>query len=145
MCSTKEILHNSFVLKKAYDAIWDDAAEKYSLTRAEIDVLSFLAGSTDLDTARDIVEYRQIAKSHVSKAVENLTNRGYIRGEHDANDRRIIHLCLTDDAGDAVRDIQSAQCAFAKALLEGCTQEELALFAKVAGRIAENAEKMLNE
>ena len=57
MSETREILHNAFVLKKAYDSIWDDISEKFDLTRAEIDVIAFLTNNPKLDTASSVVEY----------------------------------------------------------------------------------------
>ena len=72
MNRTGQILHSSYAIKKAYDGLWDKIQETYALTRVEIDVLSFLANNPDCDTASCIVEYRKIAKSHVSGAVESL-------------------------------------------------------------------------
>ena len=43
MYSSKGILHNSFVVKKAYNALWDDLMAQFDLTRVEIDVLAFIA------------------------------------------------------------------------------------------------------
>ena len=112
MSETREILHNAFVLKKAYDSIWDDISEKFALTRAEIDVIAFLANNPKLDTASSVVEYRMIAKSHVSKAVEHLISRGFVVGNKDSKDRRQVHLVLTDKAKEAVHEIdhRSADC-----------------------------------
>ena len=109
MSETREILHNAFVLKKAYDSIWDDISEKFDLTRAEIDVIAFLANNPKLDTASSVVEYRMIAKSHVSKAVEHLISRGFVVGNKDSKDRRQVHLVLTDEAKEAVREIAARQ------------------------------------
>lgn len=145
MFDTKGILHNVFVFKKAYDVLWNTISEKYGLTRAEIDVLAFLANHPELNTARDIVQFRQIAKSHVSKAVDNLITRGLLRGEQAADDRRCIRLLPTASAGEILEAIRESQCAFAKSLLADFTEEELRQFESMNMRICENAEKMLYE
>lgn len=143
MFDTRGILHNSFVIKKAYDSLWDSVCETFGLTRAEIDVIAFLAHNPDFDTARDIVDYRMIAKSHVSKAVDSLMDRGYVTRTQDEHDRRCIHLTLTEQASEAVHAILTRQEEFARALEEGFTQEEMEQFSAIAERIAKNAEKVM--
>ena len=145
MNRTTQILHSSFAIKKAYDSIWDGIQEKYSLTRVEIDVLSFLANNPDCDTARSIVEYRMIAKSHVSGAAESLLARGWITREQDTRDRRCIHLKLTDDAAEAVAEITLRQREFAAAIRDGITDEEMAVFGKMLEKLTANARKMTEE
>ena len=143
MLDTRGILHHSFVIKKAYDSLWDGICAKFALTRAEIDVIAFLAHNPDFDTASDIVDYRMIAKSHVSKAVDSLMERRFVTRTQDEHDRRCIHLALTEAAREAVSAILTRQEEFTRALEEGFTQEELDRFGSMAERIAENAEKTL--
>lgn len=145
MNRTIQILHSVFVIKKAYDAVWDEIQEKYSLTRAEIDVIAYLANNPDCDTASSIVEFRKIAKSHVSKAVEALMERGWITREHDRQDRRCIHLMLTDEAGAAADEIIARQHEFSAAIREGITEEELAVYTRMIEKLTENARKMTEE
>lgn len=143
MQAIKGILHNAFVMKKAYDTLWDEIMDRYELTRAEIDVIAFLAVNPEKNTAHEIVEYRMIAKSHVSKAVDSLLARGLLTREKDQNDRRCMHLTLTEPAAEIVREIEAKQNEFSAKLIEGLTETELTAFTKMTARIAENAEKMI--
>lgn len=143
MYSEKGILHHSFVVKKAYDTLWDDIMEQFSLTRAEIDVLAFLANNPEKNTAHDIAEYRMIAKSHVSKAVDNLLEQGLLVREKDKLDRRCMHLIPTQAAGNVISEIQAKQLEFKKKLTEGFTEDELLFFSKIISRFADNASKLL--
>ncbi len=145
MSETREILHNAFVLKKAYDSIWDDISDKFDLTRAEIDVLSFLYNNPKLDTASSIVEYRMIAKSHVSKAVEHLMARGFLIGSKNEKDRRQVHLVVTDSAKEAVHEIVNRQKEFVKLLTDGITEEEFKLFKKISGKLICNIETDISD
>ncbi|MBQ8368592.1 MAG: MarR family transcriptional regulator [Clostridia bacterium] len=145
MNRTIQILHSVFVIKKAYDAMWDEIQEKYSLTRAEIDVIAFLSNNPDCDTASSIVEFRKIAKSHVSKAVDSLMERNWITRAQDQKDRRCIHLKLTDEAECAAHEILARQREFSGAIREGITEEELAVYAQMIEKITENARKMTEE
>jgi len=130
MYSEKGILHNSFVIKKAYDTLWDDIMEQFCLTRAEIDVLAFLSDNPEKNTAHDIVEYRLIAKSHVSKAVDNLLERGFLVREQDTLDRRRMHLLPTRAAEDIITAIRSRRLEFTQKLTTGFTEDELLFFQK---------------
>jgi len=143
MYSEKGILHNSFVVKKAYDTLWDDIMGQFSLTRAEIDVLAFISNNPYKNTAHDIVEYRMIAKSHVSKAVDNLLERGLLMREKDKLDRRCMHLIPTQAAENIIAAIQSQQLEFTKKLTVGFTEDELLFFSKIIMRFADNAAKMM--
>ena len=145
MSETREILHNAFVLKKAYDSIWDDISEKFALTRAEIDVIAFLANNPKLDTASSVVEYRMIAKSHVSKAVEHLISRGFVVGNKDSKDRRQVHLVLTDEAKEPVHEIAARQKEFVRRVNDGITDEEFKMFKKISEKIIKNIEATASE
>lgn len=145
MSEKREILHNAFVIKKAYDSLWDDISEKYKLTRAEIDVIGFLANNPNLDTARNVVEYRMIAKSHVSKAVEQLIERGFLMSSKDSKDRRQIHLMLTDAAKSAVEDIIQRQITFTEKMISGISEEERRMYIKISEKIAQNASGIMED
>ncbi len=145
MAETPEILHTAFVIKKAYDSVWDDISEKFSLTRAEIDVLAFIANNPLLNTASNVVDYRMIAKSHVSKAVEHLMERGYVVGNKDQKDRRQVHLALTETADEVVREITKRQHEFKKMMCDGITEEEFRMFKKVAEKIVKNSGLLIND
>lgn len=145
MSEKREILHSAFVIKKAYDSLWDDISEKYRLTRAEIDVIGFLANNPKLDTASNVVEYRMIAKSHVSKAVEQLVERGFLMSSKDTKDRRQIHLMLTEEAKAAVEDIIRRQMKFAEQITNGISEEERRMYVKISEKIAQNASGIMED
>lgn len=141
MHSMKVILHNCFVIKKAYDSLWDQIMERFELTRAEIDVLAFISANPELNTAHEVVEYRMIAKSHVSKAVDHLIEIGFLMREQDKNDRRCIHLNITDKAKEAVAAIREKQLEFSGRLVEGFSERELEMIRETTTKVAKNAEE----
>ena len=91
------------------------------------------------------MEFRKIAKSHVSKAVDSLMERNWITRAQDQKDRRCIHLKLTDEAECAAHEILARQREFSGAIREGITEEELAVYAQMIEKITENARKMTEE
>ena len=46
----------------------------------EASIICFLKNNPQLDTAADIVEYKMLAKSHVSQAVESLIQKSMLAG-----------------------------------------------------------------
>ena len=59
-------------LRKLYCGLFTSMLESWGLTQLEADILLFLANNPEYDTARDIVEVRHLAKSHVSAGIEAL-------------------------------------------------------------------------
>ena len=108
-------------------------------------VLLFLANHPQLDTARDVTVYRGITKSQVSAAVDFLVERGIIRRRTDPEDRRVIHLAVTETGTPLVEQARKIQDGCWQRILVGLTQEEqqqlYTLLEKVFAAGAELTEK----
>lgn len=128
-------------VRHLYDSRCKTLSTQYQLTKNEIDVLLFLANNAPLDTARDIVEYRAISKSHVCQSVERLTRRGFLTGAQDEKDRRCIHLQLQPAVMPIVRQAQQMQQDFFHTLYQGVTQDELEVVKAVFQKISDNIEE----
>ena len=59
-------------LKKSYEIMFQKASDELNLTQSEIDVLLFLSNNRQFDTASEIVRYRVMSKSMISKSVDSL-------------------------------------------------------------------------
>jgi len=126
------------LLKRMYERTLAEAAAACGLTVPEADVLSFLQENPEFDTARDVALYREVSRAYVSKAVELLAQREYIKIQQDREDRRLQHLIITDKAREAAEILRKAQYAFYGKVTTGLTQEELF---GMLGAIAKCAEK----
>ena len=80
-------------LRKLYCGLFTPMLERHGLTQLEVDILLFLANNPAYDTARDIVEKRHLAKSHVSVGVDALAARGMLDRRKREGNRKTIHLC----------------------------------------------------
>ena len=112
--------------------------QKYELTRMEFTVLMFLANNPQFDTAAQIVKYRRLTKSHVSLAVRALLERKLLIGVDGVEDRRTIHLSLTEDAQEIVDDGREMQKKFYDAVFSGFSMEELVTIGEYITRIDKN-------
>lgn len=112
--------------------------QKYELTRMEFTVLMFLANNPQFDTAAQIVKYRRLTKSHVSLAVRALLERKLLIGVDGVEDRRTIHLSLTEDAQEIVDDGREMQKKFYDAVFSGFSMEEMVTIGEYITRIDKN-------
>ncbi|MCI9578087.1 MAG: MarR family transcriptional regulator [Oscillibacter sp.] len=130
---------------KYYDRQFLPLLEKTGLTIREVHVLLFLANHPGQDTARDVTELRGMAKSQVSQAVEVLAGRGLLARRADGEDRRVVHLVITEQGAPLAREAQALQAACGRRLLEGLTEEEQAVFLDLLERVLREMEDLSAE
>lgn len=73
-----ELLETTRRTNKLHESFLRDLCETYHLTMTEASIICFLKNNPQLDTAADIVEYKMLAKSHVSQAVESLIQKSML-------------------------------------------------------------------
>ncbi len=132
------IMKYSWKIKKMYEKAFYTTAEELQLTQGEIDILLFLSNNMPLDTAKDIVQYRFISKSMVSKSVDSLIKKGYLSYKTDLADKRSIHLTLEPEVIPIVVVLQAVQRNFLSVLLNDITEEEYEITKKVLNKIDNN-------
>lgn len=125
---------------KLYDTCFASIEKAHALTANERDILLFLHNNPGLNTAADVVQYRSISKSLVSKSVESLTRRGFLQSDKGTN-RRCLHLSITPKARTAVTELSRAQQGFFAMLGEGLSEEECRVFNGVLKKMGENAQR----
>lgn len=108
-----------------YAALMQKEAKRVGLSKIELDILLFLRNNPSFDTAKDIVEYRGIAKSYVSKTLDQLKEQGLIALEEDPHDRRLQHIRLTDKSAPIAEDAKQLQEKFYKHLLKGIPEHSI--------------------
>lgn len=112
-------------MKKYYGCCIAPVMEQYHMTRAEVDIMLFLANNPEYDTAKEIIEVRGMTKSQTSSSVAALISRGYLAGSFQNGDRKTVHLMIQDAAEEMIHCGQEAQKRFQQSLEDGLTPEEL--------------------
>lgn len=130
-------------LIKLYNGLFVPVLEQYGLTQLEMDILLFLANHPPFDTARDIVEKRHLAKSHVSAGVESLVRRGLLERSRTEDNRKTIHLRLTEKAAPVIADGRSVQARYGQLLLDGFSSQEREQLFRFLARVGENVDAAL--
>jgi MarR family transcriptional regulator for hemolysin len=139
MNNSTKILASGQQMKRLYEKQFEEICRRYQITQNEVDIIIFLANNTDFDTARDIVEIRMIAKSYISKSVEYLIKKGFLVRFSDKEDRRIVHLQLTDKSIPIIDNARFKQNEFVKILFAGMNADEIEMFESLLNKIFTNA------
>lgn len=130
---------------KYYDRQFLPLLERTGLSMRELHILLFLVNHPGQDTARDVTELRGLAKSQVSQGVEVLTGRGLLARRADGEDRRVIHLDITDLGRPLAREAQAIQAACGRRLLAGLTEEERTVFLNLLEKVLEDSGQWVTE
>lgn len=128
-------------LIKLYDLYMEEIRLNYHLSHIEITIISFLHNHPGKDTAKEICDMRMLPKGNVSQGVESLIQKQLLIRNQDSNDRRKIHLSLTQRSIPIIEEIESAKSKFVKQIFNGLTKEELLLYHQINSRITENAKQ----
>ena len=130
---------------KYYDRQFLPLLERTGLSMREIHVLLFLVNHPGQDTARDVTERRGLAKSQVSQAVEVLTGMGLLARRADGEDRRIVHLDITEAGRPLAREAQAIQASCGRRLLARLSPEEEIQFLRLLETVLENGGQLMEE
>lgn len=136
-----ELVNGMRVITRYYDAQRRSACREMGISQMEFDILVFLKNNPGRDTARDIVALRRLPKSNVSQAVELLMGKGMLERRQDTEDRRRVHLSLTEAAEKIMPRLLAAQQRFWEQAFRDFSREELACFAGMYRRIVNNLEQ----
>ena len=134
---SSKILKFSWILKKGYEQSLDEVLRKHNLTRHEGNVLLFLH-NYEFNTAHAISRNSYISKSLVSLSINSLNERKYLEIKGDKKDKRTNILYITEEAKEAVADLNLAQNNFYKQLEKDISKEELELMDRVLSKLYDN-------
>lgn len=98
--------------------------KKYGMRSVELEILLFLYHSPCGDTAKDIVEEKNLSKAHISKSVDNLRAKGFVVLTEDVNDRRKRHIELTKKAKEAAKEMLEVHNDCKRIIMRYVTEEE---------------------
>ena len=137
-----DLLFSGQQYKKFQESYYSPILEKYSLNLIDVRVLLFLVEHEDYDTAKDIVRIHCLAKSYVSKSIDKLIEKGFLEGVHLKEDRRYIHLLVTQKAFPVIQAMREQRKKMLQKLFDGISDEEVLMLRRVAARISTNITEM---
>lgn len=129
-------------IRKFYEKMWRQTRKDFGLTQNEIDVLLFLKSHPDVDTAANIASYCALSRSLVCKSVETLLEQGYLTSQTDKQDRRYLHLTLTDRAMQIIKELEERNKEFWNSLLDGISKEDRNFLLQILKQMRLNLKQM---
>jgi len=144
LCEIEGII-NGQQFKRVYEKKCEPLMKKYDLRKIELDVLFFLYSYETYDTAKDIVNQKCLSKAHVSKAIENLTDKQYVMTWSDRQDRRCVHLSVTEEARPVLAELEALWHELEWCMYRNVSAEEQSMFTSVLNKIVRNINIILGE
>jgi DNA-binding MarR family transcriptional regulator len=121
------------LLRTAYDR----RIRKLGLTRAQWWVLTHLYRSNGV-TQTELAETLEIEKPTLGRLLDRLEAKGWVRREHDASDRRVWRVHLTDEVEPALNTMRTIAAELRRDALVGISVEERERFVDTLLAIKEN-------
>lgn len=144
LCEMEGII-NGQQFKRVYEKKCEPLMKKYDLRKIELEVLFFLYSYESYDTAKDIVSQKCLSKAHVSKAIENLAGRHYVMTRSDSQDRRCVHLMVTEEARPILAEMEFLWHELERCMYRNVSDHEQAMFTHVLNKIIGNINEILGE
>ena len=91
---------------------------------------------------KDIEQELNITKSVASNLVKRMVQNGLVELEVSPNDKRAKYVRLTDKSRSQMKPIKSFFDRIDRSLLDGISEEKLAVFEEVMGRLQANVDKI---
>ena len=116
---------------------YDRRIRKLGLTRAQWWVLTHLYRSNGV-TQTELAETLEIEKPTLGRLLDRLEAKGWVKREHDAADRRVWRVHLTDEVEPALRTMRAIAKELRRDALTGITAAERERFVDTLLAIKEN-------
>ena len=138
-----ECLLQGTQLQKIYNQKIEALRKEYSLRKVDIDILYFLYKSGEHNTSKDIGDLNLFSKGYISQSVSRLEEQQIIYAIKDEEDRRCMHIMLTDRAEGIVEEITALRKQMYDIILKGVTQEERDVLFRVSRKVNQNIRSAL--
>ena len=96
----------------------------------------------ELTLIKDIEQELNITKSVASNLVKRMVQNGLVELEVSPGDKRAKFVHLTEKSRSQMKQVKSFFDRIDRSLLDGISEEKLAVFEEVMGRLQANVEKM---
>jgi len=116
---------------------YDRRIRKLGLTRAQWWVLTHLYRSNGVSQT-ELAETLEIEKPSLGRLLDRLEAKGWVRREHDASDRRVWRVHLTDEVEPALRTMRKIAAELRRDALTGISAAERERFVDTLLAIKEN-------
>lgn len=129
--------------QKLYNRKIEELRKTYNLRKVDVDILYFLFKSGEHNTSKDICDLNLFNKGHISQSVGRMVRQQVIYIVQDQEDRRCMHIMLTDRAVEIVEKITALRKQMYNIILKGVTDEERHVLLQVSRKVNANVKDAL--
>jgi len=115
------------------------------LTSAEGNILLHLLTQPEVQRQEDIVEQLEITKPAVSRALDSLETKGFVRREKDSLDKRVCRVMLSNRAREFAPGIEEIYNRIFSIAAQGVNPEEVVEAVKFFGLVSQNFSRAKNQ
>lgn len=144
MKEKKNLLISLSKLSKMYRAEVKTEMSDSDFSPNELDLITFLSNN-EMDTSKEIADSLGLSKSLIARSVDSLVAKGYLETRVDEEDRRYIHLVLTEQAKPIADRLRNRRKQFIASMTEGVSQEQFAQFEQTLEKMIANVERKKEE
>ncbi|MBU3830418.1 MAG: MarR family transcriptional regulator [Candidatus Limosilactobacillus merdavium] len=101
-------------------------------------IIYILALSKEPLSQRELADKAKVKPGSLTEVLERLERDQMIKRERLAEDRRVIHVRLTEEGQKAYQKMRAERHQFGRNILSGINQDELATFVKVINSMESN-------
>jgi len=116
---------------------------RYQNRKVDIDILYFLFKSGEHNTSKDICDLNLFNKGHISQSVGRMVKQQLIYIVQDQEDRRCMHIMLTDKSLEIIEEITELRKQMYNIILKGVTEEERNILLTVSRKVNANVKDAL--
>ena len=91
-----DLITSGLQLRKLLAKRVEPIMEEYGLRPVELDILEFIT-KENIDTAKEIIHRIHLSKSHISKSLEHLLEKGLINMKEDEDHAGVKNITSTED------------------------------------------------
>ncbi|RZK99230.1 MAG: MarR family transcriptional regulator [Rubrivivax sp.] len=133
-----------FLMKRLMQAMVTDVdrqLETHGLTHAQWTPL-FLLRQGRVDTLAELSRELQLDAGAMTRTLDRLEAKGLVKRERSTQDRRVVHLALTDEGLAASAHVPQVLCETLNAFLAGFSHDEWQSLLDFLRRMTQNAERV---
>lgn len=132
--------HKAFVnliyTEKSLNYQFIQLIKKYGLTEPQYNILRILRGARKAVSINYLKERMLDKSSDVSRIIDRLLNKGFVKREENPRDRRQKNIAITDNGLTALAEMDSCESKL-DSLLKNLTPEEVSELNRLLDKIRE--------
>ncbi len=138
----KDIWNHAHNIIRTSRQMVNEGLSSLHLSSSEGNILQHLFTQKHEVRQEDIVEFLDLSKPAVSRALKSLEKKGYVQRIKDVNDRRASRIMLTERAMKIKPEVEFVYNEVYSIAAHGVSEEEIVYFVNLFARVSDNISRV---